>query len=399
MNRRAIVLLSLLCNAGLLALAVYVRTPRQPGAVASGSPSGTPAGAASEISPRTNVLSETVIVNNVLGERFTWASLESPDYKAYIANLRAIGCPEQTIREIITADVNKLYASKFKELRSGHFGLLYWQRPPSQHSKEERDRQEKAQQLAKEKSALLTELLGEDTNQLKQREQGFRDHWDRMLGFLPEEKRSVARENHERFERQLQKMYRNSFQDDEDRKEIRHIQRERSAALAQVLSPEELQRYELNTSQVANQLRHDLDGFNPTEKEFRDLFQLRQAREDDLAHPPEQEVDAQVRSLIGDARFEEYKRAQDQSYKELTRLVSREELPPETAVTVYEMKRAAEDAALSVRRNDALTPEQRKEALRALRTETEASVSAQLGEKGLKSYKRSGGYWMNNLER
>src|SRR5262245_29491094 len=41
-----------------------------------------------------------------------WSSIESSDYKQYIANLRAINCPEQTIQDIIIADVNKLYEPK-----------------------------------------------------------------------------------------------------------------------------------------------------------------------------------------------------------------------------------------------------------------------------------------------
>jgi hypothetical protein len=47
---------------------------------------------------------------------FQWAQLESTDYRAYIANLRNIGCPERTIRDIITADIDSLYASRRKEL-------------------------------------------------------------------------------------------------------------------------------------------------------------------------------------------------------------------------------------------------------------------------------------------
>src|SRR5437016_1624793 len=43
---------------------------------------------------------------------FSWRELESRDYPTYIANLRDIGCPEQTIRDIIIADVNALFAQK-----------------------------------------------------------------------------------------------------------------------------------------------------------------------------------------------------------------------------------------------------------------------------------------------
>src|SRR5687767_6195122 len=47
---------------------------------------------------------------------FHWGSVESDDYREYIANLRAIGCPEETIRDIIIADVNKLYAGRIASL-------------------------------------------------------------------------------------------------------------------------------------------------------------------------------------------------------------------------------------------------------------------------------------------
>jgi hypothetical protein len=43
---------------------------------------------------------------------FRWSQLESTDYRNYIANLRSIGCPEQTIRDIITADVDSVFARR-----------------------------------------------------------------------------------------------------------------------------------------------------------------------------------------------------------------------------------------------------------------------------------------------
>jgi hypothetical protein len=54
----------------------------------------------------------------LLSEPFQWSRLESRDYRTYIANLRAIGCPEQTIRDIITADVHALCAQQSKADRA-----------------------------------------------------------------------------------------------------------------------------------------------------------------------------------------------------------------------------------------------------------------------------------------
>src|SRR5438105_3314761 len=56
-----------------------------------------------------NVLRPNIVVRR---QFFSWREVESPDYPTYITNLRQIGCPEQTIRDIIIADVNGLYAMK-----------------------------------------------------------------------------------------------------------------------------------------------------------------------------------------------------------------------------------------------------------------------------------------------
>lgn len=49
---------------------------------------------------------------------FHWSQVESADYRTYIANLRAIGCPESTIRDIIVADVRALYRALHQGGRS-----------------------------------------------------------------------------------------------------------------------------------------------------------------------------------------------------------------------------------------------------------------------------------------
>ena len=48
---------------------------------------------------------------------FEWRQLESSNYPTYVANLRTIRCPEQTVRDIVTADVAGLFARKRQEMR------------------------------------------------------------------------------------------------------------------------------------------------------------------------------------------------------------------------------------------------------------------------------------------
>lgn len=54
------------------------------------------------------------VKDNIEGnpEPFRWAQLESTNYLQYIANLRAIGCPEQTIHDLITAELRNYYAAQ-----------------------------------------------------------------------------------------------------------------------------------------------------------------------------------------------------------------------------------------------------------------------------------------------
>ena len=60
------------------------------------------------------VTSSNTVKTNVVVRRlhFKWDDVESDDYPIYIANLREIGCPESTIRDIIAAEVNQLYAKR-----------------------------------------------------------------------------------------------------------------------------------------------------------------------------------------------------------------------------------------------------------------------------------------------
>lgn len=47
-----------------------------------------------------------------------WSDLVSSDNQTYAGNLRAIGCPENTIREILTAAIARVYDGKRQEIRS-----------------------------------------------------------------------------------------------------------------------------------------------------------------------------------------------------------------------------------------------------------------------------------------
>jgi hypothetical protein len=92
------------CLALLLVRGQHARDPNPPAAAPGKQP----------------LLNETAVSaqSNVDVKLFQWSELESSDYPTYIANLRRVGCPEQTIRDLITADVDSLYAPRRQPLES-----------------------------------------------------------------------------------------------------------------------------------------------------------------------------------------------------------------------------------------------------------------------------------------
>ena len=148
------------------------------------------------------------------------------------------------------------------------------------------------------------------------------------------------------------------------------------------------------------------------EKEFRELFKIKNTYADDLeggGYDPddkaanerraktEAQVSQETKALLGDARYAEYQRSKDWEYKNLARLADRQGLPKDSALKVYDMKKVVEEQSQKIRRDRSLTQDQRNEALKAIKAETEHSVIETLGEQGYKNYKRQGGWWIRNL--
>ncbi|MDE3068356.1 MAG: hypothetical protein KGJ60_12500 [Verrucomicrobiota bacterium] len=60
---------------------------------------------------------------------FRWRQLESTkDYRVYVANLRAAGCPEPTIEDIVRGDVERAFAFERRQLSLNRAGAGPWSR-------------------------------------------------------------------------------------------------------------------------------------------------------------------------------------------------------------------------------------------------------------------------------
>lgn len=419
MSTNKILLGSLVLNLGLAGAAVYVF---QKPTVAP-APIQTATAAGKRSSPETNPpasepsvpVREIQSTNNVpeASAEFLWRQLEARDFKTYISNLRSVDCPEETIRDIITAEVNKIYAKRIRAVRqASQSEHPYWETTRNPwNPKKYYEQQKQIHAIEKEKSALLIELLGVDPNE-ELKETQYVDYWERSYQFLPEEKRDAVAEIQMKYQQQEQDIYGGGGMiDDEDQKKIRELYKQRLTELATILTPDELSEYDIRASHVASQLRYDLESFNPSEDEFRKIYAIRNARHEDLAGYYDQEdkvardrrekamkeTDEQIKALLGEERFALYKRSPDWNYRQLVRIAERQELPRENVDKVYDMKKEVEDSAAKIRSNSELTQAQKTEALKNLRADTEKGITDSLGEKGWKRYKESQGWWLNNI--
>lgn len=258
-----------------------------------------------------------------------WHMVESEDYKKYIANLRAIGCPEETIKDIITADVNKLFASRKHALTASTNKFQYWKSGNMFASMMDEDKIKQTQELAKEKRALLKELLGVAPDEKPDLLGGI-NPFEALLDFLSPAKQTDVAEIYQKYQAKMMKGFGNGAPDAEDMKKIQATQKEMEAELAKTLTPEEYQAYQLRMSTTAMSMRMQLTSMDPSEQEFLDIFKVKKGLDDqfgaygmagqskeekDKYAAAKKEVDAQIKTILGDDRYADYERSQDYTYQ------------------------------------------------------------------------------------
>lgn len=348
----------------------------------------------------------TLVITNDVTHKFDWRLVESEDYKKYIANLRSIGCPEETIRDIIIADVNKLFASRAKASAKPKEKFKFWQTGMQSFAgmlDEEKIKQQQA--LNQERRALLKELLGVEPEEKPDLMAMFggANPFETMLDFLSPGKQTQVMELEQKYTAKLMKGFQNGQPDADDMKEMVKVQKEKDAELAKIMTPEEKQDYDLRMSQTAMMMRMQLGSFEPSEQEFRDVFNAKKKFDDEfspygmLGNDPadqekraaaQKELDSQLKTILGDSRYADYERAQDYNYQNIYKVVDRQGLPKEDAAKVYDMKKAADEQTQKLAGDATLSDEQRKTAQQQIKAETEKAMRGVLGDKGYEAYKK-----------
>ncbi len=359
-----------------------------------------------------------VIVTNVVDAGFHWREVESPDYKEYIAKLRGIGCPEATIRDIIVADIDKLYEPRVVALRElpTYQPEKFWISDMYGSRTVKRDPEKAAQlkALMEERSALIKELLGVEESELRMAHSTYEDPNKTAFEFLSPEQRDKMKELAKKFGEERSKIYAEAGGSIsmETQAELAALRKRELAEMHGFMTPEQIFEYDIRTSETARNIKYnEARGMDLTEAEFRALFASKRAQEEARLNPGEKPTPEQIkasqeaaklaqdnlRTALGEERYKEMQLAQDYGFRQLLSAAPFLGFDKAAALRVGDLKTETEKAANELRRNTALSPEERNKALQDIRTAAEAAITKEIGEKGYKYYKRQGGHWLNNL--
>jgi LysM repeat protein len=343
-------------------------------------------GAGTSAAGATNGQGSSAQTNLVVRRQFfSWREVESPDYPTYIANLRDIGCPEQTIRDIIIADVNALYARKrATELVTAD--QQWWRSEPDPAVSQMA--QDKSKALEEERRALLTRLLGanwESGDMIslpRPTRQGIVLDGP-VLGVLPADIKQSLQEISAHSQDRMHAYIEGKRSEGKnlDPAELAKLRQQTREELARVLSPAQLEEFLLRYSQEATDLRAEfaqLKYFNPTPDEFRSIFRATDSFDQQIqalaANDPgaavqrkalEDAREIAIKTALGPTRYEDYRLLQDPLYREAV-ATAQQSGRPESAGSIYAGYLAAAQEQARIRSDATLTDEQKAIELKQL---------------------------------
>ena len=356
-------------------------------------------------------------------ERFHWRQIEDEDFKKYIQNLRDIGCPEETIRNLVKQDLDKYYDQRKADILSKSPARKeFWKSGnPSSLGRPSASASSQMAQLDREKNEVLGELFnpsglaainrpGPLARARSQAKSGY------AMDFIPEETKAQLNTLEQEYGSQLLKKMAQGASDAQDMAEIRQLRQDRDSSIATMLTPEQKTEYDLRKSPTAANMRLQMDGFDPSEDEFRDIFGARKAFDDEHGVVPgasisagdmearqfaEQEMNDQIHTSLGDDRYQDYLRQTDYDYKSIAKITERQGLGENISAQVYDMKGGAEELAREIRMNTGLSIEERQMQLGQIRNVTSRSIESLIGGQGAVALQGQAGgrNWLNNLGR
>ena len=328
-------------------------------------------------------------------KKFDWHDVEAVDYPKYINSLRAVGCPEEKVRNIVLADISDLFQQK--KLKIALENDQQWWKSQSEFLMAN-VMQERGRALEDERQALTEKLLGAD---VADKQRGETLLWNSVqltgpvLGKLAPATHnqvqeicadSIQRATSYQWERFNSGQPLNNV-------EMANLREHTRSELRKVLNPLEVEEFVLRYSHNAAQLRDELRVIDPTPEEFRKVFRAT----DPLDHQMQLEFgsveamsekqreryvkdrDTAIREALGAERYQGYLLTKDPLYRQ-AQMTAMQYGTPKATVPIYQMAKLSESKRRKILQDTTLTPQQKTEALNALNAEQQRSLQQIINE-------------------
>ena len=334
-----------------------------------------------------------------------WTNLHSGSLKDLVARMQAAGFPIWAIRAVVASEVNGRYNARMRDLMQPDPNAPYWKTSTNMFM--DPTRMAEYMKLSNERTKEMRDLLGNFA---------LRDDGDitsgqrRMYGNIPAEKiasiEQIAQDYSEMTAQVRAAM--NGIMLPQDKAALALLDQEKHADLASVLTPQELEDYEMRNSTVTTRLRPTLALFNATEDEFRTIYNIEQPFTDQLyptgpgiSFDPgkaQQEVSDQLKAALGDQRYADFERSSSRDFQQLSQLADRENLPAGTALQAYNLRDSLSQESNRIYNDATLSADDKRAALQSLAQNTRAQLLSTLGPTAGDTYLKTAN-WITNVER
>ncbi len=353
-----------------------------------------------------------------------WSDLASTDFIAYRDNLRAVGCPEKTVRDILESELDHWFFERSQPIADA-LQPRFWDLAAQRGRDAFEEIEGQLQQLWEEREKLSASILDDRTQEINRFPP--REAFARQYYWLPADVQSQLADLDAQYslasiERAEEiKRRENSEPTPEDRARDEQLRSEYEAAHRALLG-DFADEYDLRNS--GSNWAGGLAGFEPTEEEWRAVTRAQtelnaavQRMPRDASFyaalmmqrygimpgnsPENQEVadiqaryDTAVRDIFGPERYTEYQRAGDEAYRQTRRVTQRLGLDDNAAIRAWDIQRDTQAAIEQLRAIPELDAAGRQIALNQIVAEAAGALQHTLGDRGFATYQQYAGQWL-----
>lgn len=370
---------------------------------------------ADEIAARKKIASDRAIAVTHAAARQhakTWTNLNTSDLRELVARLRAAGFSPVVIRAIVGARLEASFSARMGEL-VGSVDAPFWKPDPFSSLSNSKFYETQAQ-IYRDRTKALREILGDDYFASSASDATVIQR--RQFGDLPKPKIELLQRIVDDYAEMLSQVKAGSggIILPEDREKFALLEREKRADLATILTPAELEDFEMRNSVITSRLRTGLTMMDASAAEFAAIFRAQQPFAE-LLYPTnsgnisfssemsrqrteaQKRIADQLRAALGEPRYADYARATNYDYQSLYRIAQRENIPVDAVNRAYDLRLSA--AEESTRINDAkLSPADRTAALQALAATIKTKLIGALGGSAAETYASSAS-WLTAIQK